>query len=250
MNVETAVTPTEQATPAEQVTTVETPQGASTEATTEQTQVETQEATEDKAKREPWFQKRIGELTREKYEARRQAEDAAREVQQYREQLARFQQGHTPEQAQPQGDVGTLVQQEARRLLAEQTFNQACNKVYAAGKSEFPDFDQALGNLQMVGMNRDFLEFAAASDAGAKLIRHLGTDLDEAARISALPPVLMARELTRLELKLSQPQAKPVSKAPAPITPIAGAGASSKDPSEMTDAEFAKWRKAQISQRH
>jgi hypothetical protein len=145
--------------------------------------------------------------------------------------------------------VGTLVQQEARRLLAETKFNEACNKVYTQGKSEFQDFDQAVGNLQMVGMSRDFLEFTAASDAGAKLLHHLGKDLDEAARISALPPVLMARELTKLELKLSQPQPKPVSKAPAPITPIAASGSTSKDPSEMTDAEFAKWRKSQIAQR-
>jgi hypothetical protein len=248
MNVEVeTVTPTEQATPAEQVQQVE---AVTPEATPEQTQVETPEAAEEKVKKEPWFQKRIGELTREKYEARRLADDAAREVQQYREQLARIQQGQ-PEQAQPAaGDVGTLVQQEARRLLAETKFNEACNKVYASGKSEFQDFDQAVANLQMVGMSRDFLEFTAASDAGAKLLHHLGKDLDEAARISALPPVLMARELTKLELKLSQPQPKPVSKAPAPITPIAGSGSTSKDPSEMTDAEFAKWRKSQISQRH
>lgn len=245
MNVESeTVTPTVQETPAEQVQQVE---AVSTEATTEQT--EQPEAQEEKAKKEPWFQKRIGELTREKYEARRAAEDAAREVQQYRDQLARIQQGQ-PEQAHPAGDVETLVQREARRLLAETKFNEACNKVYAQGKSEFPDFDQAVGNLQMVGVSREFLEFTAASDAGAKLIRHLGTDLDEAARISALPPVLMARELTRLEMKLSQPQPKPVSKAPAPITPIAASGSSSKDPSEMTDAEFAKWRKSQIAQRH
>lgn len=237
-----AVTPTEQETPAEQVQQVE---AVSTEATTEQTQVEP-EVTEEKAKKEPWFQKRIGELTREKYEARRLAEQAAAEVRQYREQLQRAQQG---EQAPQVGNVETLIQQEARRLLAETTFNEACNKVYATGKQEFSDFDTAVANLQMVGMNRGFLEFTAASDAGAKLIHHLGKDLDEAARISALPPVLMARELTKLELKLSQPQAKPVSKAPAPITPIAGTSGGSKDPSEMTDAEFAKWRKAQIAQR-
>jgi hypothetical protein len=237
------VTPTEAATP-EQVQQVE---AVTPEATTEQTQVETPESTEEKAKKEPWFQKRIGELTREKYEGRREAENARLEAQQLREQLARVQQGG---QAQPNEQVPpTLVQQEARRLIAEQSFNEACNKVYATGKAEFQDFDQAVANLQMVGMNRDFLEFTAASDAGAKLLHHLGKDLDEAARISSLPPVLMARELTRLELKLNQPQTKPVSKAPAPITPIAASGSSSKDPSEMTDAEFAKWRKSQISQR-
>jgi hypothetical protein len=242
-----SATPAEQEAPAEQVSTVET---ASTEATTAQTQEQQPQPEEQAPKKEPWFQKRIGELTREKYEARRLAETAAEEARQYREQLARFQQGG---QQQPDGQqpvTPDLIQQEARRLLAQQRFDEACNKVYAQGKQEFPDFDAALSNLQFVGLPKDFLEFTAASDAGAKLIHHLGKDLDEAARIAALTPVQMARELTRLELKLNQPaKPKPVSQAPAPITPVAGNGATSKDPAEMTDAEFAKWRKAQISQR-
>lgn len=238
-------TPAEQETPVEQVQKVE---QTSPEATAEQTQVETPEQTEPAPKKEPWFQKRIGELTREKHEGRREAEQARQEAAQLREQLARFQSG---EQAQPTERVPeTLVQAEARRMLAEQQFNEACNKVYAIGKSEFPDFDSAVANLQLVGANRDFLRLAATSDAGAKLLHHLGSDLDEAARILALDPVLMARELTRLEIKLSAPKAKPVSSAPAPIKPIAGTQGSSKDPSEMTDAEFAKWRKEQIAKRH
>lgn len=240
-----SATPAEQETPVEQVTSVET---ASTEATTEQTQEQQTEQTEA-PKKEPWFQKRIGELTREKYEARRLAEQAQEELRAIREATQRAQQG---EQQQPtdQTSLQARVQEEARRLLAEQTFNEACNKVYAQGKSEFPDFDAALGNLQFVGLPWDFLEFTAASDAGAKLIHHLGKDLDEAARIASLPPVLRARELTKLELKLNQPaKPKPVSQAPAPITPIAGSSGGSKDPSEMTDAEFAKWRKDQISKR-
>ena len=60
----------------------------------------------------------------------------------------------------------------------------------------------------------------------------------------------MGRELAKLEIKLNQPPPpKPVSQAPAPITPIAGMSGGSKNPSEMTDAEFAKWRKEQISKR-
>ena len=240
------VTPTEPI-EAEQVQQVE---STSTETTTEQTQeqqAQTQETPEDKAKKEPWFQKRIGELTREKYEARRAAEDAQKEAEQYRQYVAQIQQG---DQAQQPGvDVRTLAQQEAARMVAEQRFNESCNKVYAEGAKEFPNFDAAVRNLQMVGVNRDFLELATTSDAGAKLINYLGTDLDEAARITSLPPVQMARELTKLEMKLSQPVAKPVSKAPAPISPIAGGGVTSKDPSEMSDVEFAKWRKSQIAQR-
>ena len=245
MNEETiTATPAEQASPVEQVQAVEGSQEQGTEATTAQTQVETPEASEEKAKKEPWFQKRIGELTREKYEAKRQAAEATELAQQLRQQMS------NPQAEQPTGNVETLIQQEARRMVAEKSFNDSCNKVYATGKAEFPDFDASVANLQMVGMNRDFLEFTAASDAGAKLLHHLGRDLDEAARIASLPPVLMARELTRLEIKLGQTPAKPVSKVPAPIAPISGTSGGSKDPSEMSDAEFAKWRKAQIAQRN
>lgn len=232
---------------AEQVQEVET---KSPDATAEQTQ-DQQAETNDEPKRKPWFQDRIDTLTREKYEARRAAEEASHQAEQYRQHLAQLQHGQQTEQ-QPNSqnvDVRTLAQQEAARMLAEQRFNEACNKVYATGKSSFQDFDQAVANLQMVGASREFLELATASDAGHKVLHHLGTDLDEASRILSLPPLLMARELTRLEMKLEQPQAKPVSNAPAPITPISGAKGGSKDPSEMTDAEFAKWRKSQIAAR-
>jgi hypothetical protein len=222
----------------------------STEATTEQTQegASTTESPEA-PKKEPWFQKRIDVLTREKYEVRREADEARQEAAQLREQIARQQQGD--ETQQPLGNVQTLVQREAEKLVAEQRFNEACNKVYATGKAEFPNFDAAVANLHLVGVGREFLELTAASDAGAKLINHLGTDLDEAARIAALPPLLMARELTKLELKLSQPQAKKVSSAPAPITPVGGTKGSTKDLADpnLSDAEFAELRRKQISQR-
>lgn len=236
----------ETATPAavqtEQAQSVETPE-VTPEATTEQTQETTPAEQAEAPKKEPWFQKRIGELTREKYEAKRQAETAAQEAQQYREQLARIQQGEQTEQ--PVGDVRTLVQQEAARLLAEQTFNERCNKVYEQGAKDFPNFDAAVKNLQLVGVSREFFELATTADASAKLLHHLGTDLDEASRIAALPPIQMARELTKLELKLNQPAApKPVSKAPAPISPLTGTKGGSKDPSEMTDDEFAQWRRS------
>lgn len=229
-------TPVEQGS-AEQVQSVE----ATPEETTEQTQ-ETEQQKEETAKKEPWFQKRISEVTREKYEHKRAAEQAMHEAQQLREQLARVQSGEQYEV--PAADVNTLAEQRAHQLMAERSFNDSCNKVYEAGKAEFPDFDAAVSNLQMVGVGREFYELATTSDAGAKLLHHLGSDLDEAARIAALPPVQMAREITRLEIKLSQPVAKPVSNAPAPISPISGTKVGSKSPGEMSDAEYAKWRQS------
>jgi pyruvate/2-oxoglutarate dehydrogenase complex dihydrolipoamide acyltransferase (E2) component len=213
---------------AEQVQSVE---SNSTEATTEQTQEQqqeqTQETAEEKAKKEPWFQKRIGELTREKYEAKRAADEARQQAEQYRTYLAQIQQGQQPQQHQPEVDVRTLAQQEAARMVAEQRFNESCNKVHAEGVKEFPDFDASNRNLQMLGASREFYELATSADAGHKLLHHLGQEqnLDEAERILRLPPVQMARELTKLEYKLSQPPApKPVSKAPEPIKPIGAGG--------------------------
>lgn len=194
------------------------------------------ETAEEKAKKEPWFQKRIGELTREKYEAKRAAETAANEARQLRDYLAQVQQGNQPEGSL---DVESYVASKAAEIVAQRSFDEACNKVYETGKGEFPDFDQAVSNLQMVGMNRDFLEIVSSSDAGHKVLHHLGTDLDEAARISALPPLQMARELTRLEYKLNQPQNKPVSKAPAPIKPIGTGGSPSSGLSD--DLPIEEW---------
>lgn len=239
----------ESATPAqvEQTEQVQEVESTSSEATTEQTQEQekSQEAQEEKAKKEPWFQKRIGELTREKYEAKRAAEEARQQAEQYRQYLAQVQQGDTSEQAKPVQDVMTLAQQEAARMVAEQRFNESCNKVYETGAKEFQNFDEAVRNLQMVGVNREFLELATTSDAGAKLIHHLGTDLDEAARILALPPVQMARELTRLEYKLNQPPPpKPVSRAPAPISPIGSGGVT--DSGVRDDLPMDEW----LARRH
>lgn len=202
---------------------------------------ENAEESEGSEKRTPWFQKRINDLTRDKYEAKRDADAVRAEAQALREQLARAQAGESFEA--PAGDVKTLVQQEAARIVAERTFNETCNKVYADGKKEFKDFDAAVSNLQLVGVGRDFLELATTSDAGAKLLHHLGSHLEEAERIASLPPVQMARELTRLEYQLAQKVAKPVSNAPPPIAPIAGSKGGTKgyDPA-MTDAEYAAFR--------
>jgi chromosome segregation ATPase len=218
---------------AEQVQQVEQVEGS--ESTTEQPQ-ETEQTQEEAEKKTPWFQKRISEVTREKYEAKRQADESAAEVQRLTEQLARFQAGDT-EGDQP--DVQKLARAEAEKIVAARSFDERCNKVHADGTKAFPDFAQSVSNLQMVGATPQFWELATESDAAAKLLHHLGQDLDEASRIASLPPVQMARELTKLEFKLAQaPAPKPVSKAPAPITPIGSGGTTTFDPAKLSDAEW------------
>lgn len=216
----------ESATPAlveqtEQVQTVET---QSTDATAEKTQeaeqTETQEARE---KRTPWFERRIGELTREKYEARRAAEDATRRAQELEARIAQQPQGEQPQTA----DVMSIAERIANERLAEREYEKAASSVVEQGKSEFPDFQRSIANLTMLGMDDNFVQVAIDSEAPHKVIHYLGQEanLDEAARILSLPPAKQARELARLEYKLNQPPPpKPVSKAPAPINPIGSGG--------------------------
>lgn len=185
-------------------------------------------------------QKRIDKAIYEKHQARREAEQARREIEDLR---ARLDSG-AQQQAAPD-DIQALVRQEAARLKAEDSFNAACNNTYDAGVKEFgQDFDKAMQNLSLVGMSRDFLELVSEADHGARILAHLGGDLDEAERIASLSPVKMARELTKLDIQLGSQKTKPVSKAPAPITPVSGKSGGSKNPADMTDAEYAKWRRS------
>jgi hypothetical protein len=97
-------------------------------------------------------------------------------------------------------------------------------------------------------------ELVMAMDEGPRIAYYLGKNPDVASRINGLPENLAAVELGRLDQKLAiereQAKAKPVSKAPPPPPKIdATEPAVSKDPSQMTDKEYAKWRKNQIAQR-
>ena len=187
------------------------------------------------------IQKRIDQLTREKYEAKRVAEAAVQEAAYFRQAIE--QQQRNPNAPVDANQLQAYVHQEAQRMQQEAEFNRACNKVYDEGIKSIPGFDSSLQNLQLVGLNKDILDVIIDSDAAAKLINYLGSDLDEAARITSLPPVRMAREITKLEAKLAG-QPKKTSNAPEPIKPIGGSSKNTKAPGQMSDEEYAKWRRS------
>ena len=81
------------------------------------------------------------------------------------------------------------------------------------------------------------------SDVAPKLMAFMANNPNEVERISRLHPARQAAEIGKLELKANV--SKPiVSKAPAPIEPIGGSKGGSKNPADMTDIEYAKWRKS------
>lgn len=194
---------------------------------------------EPKPKHKPWFQERIDQLTREKYEARREADAYQKLVETMR--------SGDPE-ARSNADVDTLANAKAVELFKAQQFNDKCNSVYSSGKSEFADFDTTIQNFGMLGgLSPAVLEAVTQLPDAHKVLHALGNDMDEAARIFSLAPVPMAMALAKLSV--SPAKSKPVSNAPRPITPIDGSPKGEPSPDKMNYSEWEDWRNKQIAKR-
>lgn len=216
------------------------------------------EETEEPPKRVPWFQKRIDEVTRQKYDAQREAD--------YWRGLAegRIQ----PTQQQPQQQVGPPqldqfddydsyeqakisyhARQEAEALLhqmAQQHQRHQLLSTYEqrenAARQSFPDYDNVVKDPTLP-ITPLMAEVIRESDVGPGVAYHLGTNRQEAQRIAALPLHRQAAELGRIEASLSQ--APPAQQRTAPNPPpktVAGISAGiNKNPADMSMAEYAKW---------
>jgi hypothetical protein len=107
-----------------------------------------------------------------------------------------------------------------------------------------------------VPVTREMMEAIAESENGPELAYHLAKNLSVAERIARMSPIAQARELGKLEATLANERAKAeeakkrVSQAPPPPPKIDGSDPKvDKDPSDMSDTEFAKWRRKQIAAR-
>jgi len=192
-------------------------------------------------KKTPWFQRRIDELTREKHEARRQADayaDALRKIQQPAGQV------EAPQTTAPPGYIPAAeVPRVAAEMVEAERFTAACNDVADYGSEKIPDFDRAVQNFAMLGgPPRPFLEAVTAlgKEDGARVYAELGNNPDEAERILRMSPARMAIEVAKLAAKPAKVPA--VSKAPPPITPISAGGAVSNGPPDpKNDAAYRQW---------
>lgn len=204
------------------------------------------------------MERRIAKLTASKYQTAAQAEQAQRQAEEMRQRLAQYEQGtDQPQQqirpedvialadriaeakAERQKVVGTVqsVLKEGRDL---EGFDAACNAV----NSEIPFYTQQ-------GDPTPFLRVVLECDAPAKVLHYLGTHLDEAEELGSMTPTQAARRIARIEDRLGRVEEPKPTSAPKPIAPVSGAGGSgiNKEPSAMSDREFAEWRRRQIAQR-
>lgn len=214
------------------------PADTSTGSGTEQTEQGTETPQEAPKPQPNWAQRRIDQLTREKHEERRQREALQTQLAQYQQPTGQQQPG------QPQ-DIDQLVEQRAAAKIADQNFNQACNRVFQAGVKADPNFEANLRTLQSVGdISREFLEVVTDMDEGHKVLNHLGANPDEADRILSLPPLKQARELAKLEASLGKPAAAPpVSNVPAPIAPVGSKATPAAPENFASTDEYVAWHR-------
>lgn len=178
---------------------------------------ETESAVDETDEREEEFSKRISRMAFEK----RQAEKQAKELQ---KRLAEL------EGKAPKPTLDEELQREVERRVAEQkaaqevnAYNQRANDIYQQGLGQFKDFGEQLTRLRDMGViSREFVESADETGEPAKVLYYLSKNLDEAERISSLPPHRMGTAMGKIAAKLTTPAPKPQSKAPKPIAPIGG----------------------------
>lgn len=223
-------------------------------------------------------QERFDKLTREKYNALRRADQLEYRLGELETKLGKL---AKPEQVAPvpptqeayQYDdakyqqavieygksVAAQTAREATRAEMEsmraQDAQQANIAKFNARQVEFikstPDYVEKVMEDRSLPISSSMAEAIRASELGPQIAYYLADNHAKAVDIAGMSPIAAGLELGRIEAMLTNRKATPsVSKAPPPAPKLeASEPALEKSPSDMTDKEFAKWRKKQIEQR-
>lgn len=144
---------------------------------------------------------------------------------------------------------------EASERKTQEELKEARLGAFTEKQSEFekehPDFAEIVGNPTL-HITQKMTDVILELENGPAVVYELGLHPEIAHRIAQKNPVSVALELAKIEANLGKksPSTK-TSDAPDPPSTITGSRSSaSKDPSEMTDTEFRKWRQKQIANRN
>ena len=109
---------------------------------------------------------------------------------------------------------------------------------YGKGRAKYADFD-AIALSKSLPINQDMFD-ASVGENMSEILYHLGKNPAEAARISALPKIQQIKEIGRIESAVTaNPNPKTVTTAPNPPSTIAGGGnPPTKPDGEKTQAEL------------
>jgi beta-glucosidase-like glycosyl hydrolase len=163
-----------------------------------------------------------------------------------------------PEQfATTEDYVEALALQKADQLLSQREQQKHQKEVIEAyhdreeeARNKYDDFEQVAYNPNLP-ITSDMAQAIQYSDIGPDLAYHLGANPKEAERISRLPPILQAKEIGKLEAKLTtNPPVKKTTSAPTPISPITARSTGSPaydttDPRSIKTMSTSDWIEAE-----
>lgn len=145
-------------------------------------------------------------------------------------------------------DQRETVRTQAEQQKAETNKRSEVQKSFADKAAKFKavtaDYDDVVAEIADAELSPGMYEAVVDSPLSAELTYFFGKNVDEFERINNLPPLAAAREIGKLEAKLTTEPKKQTtqSKAPEPINPV-GASKSTVTPdtSKMTDEEWDKY---------
>lgn len=150
-----------------------------------------------------------------------------------------------------------LAAQKAEELLAKREAERQKMDLLEAyqdreeeARSKYEDFEQVAYNPKLP-ITSVMAETIQASEIGPDLAYYLGTNPREADRISRLSPYLQAKEIGKIEAKISsEPVLKKTTSAPPPIAPISGRGTGAPsydttDPRSVKSMSTSEWIEAE-----
>lgn len=114
--------------------------------------------------------------------------------------------------------------------------------MFDAGVSAHPDFQDVFHDA--VPVSPAMAEVILESEVGHDLAYYLGKHEDEARKIAGMNPLVAARELGRIEAKLTAPKARKETGAPRPPRTVGRSESPDRDPGKMTYEEYVSARES------
>ena len=242
--------------------------------TSDENPEETLQADSDKEQKDPWYKRRIDELTKDKHEARRHAERLEKMLEQIASQQQRAPEPVAPSiqppdpndfaggqydpryiQAQLEYTRISAVEEAKRAIAAEYEQRAQAEKqaqatarletAEAATRAKFADYDAVIEGITSdarLAQNPTIRQALLGTDNGPEIAYMLGKNLDVAYEISQMNPIQAGMRLAELINRAP----RKVSNAPTPIKPLNATGTTpGKTLYDMSPAEFIAARNAE-----
>ena len=150
-----------------------------------------------------------------------------------------------------------LAERKAEELLARREQARQQSEIIESfhereeeARNKYDDFEQVAYNPKLP-ITDVMAQTIQASEVGPDMAYYLGSNPKEAERISRLSPLVQAKELGKIEAKLSDnPPVKKTSSAPAPIAPVTARSSGSPsfdttDPRSVKNMSTSEWIEAE-----